>query len=248
MRVKNGMDDNADTMFEVDTDGNIILGSRMKITPDGITVNEESVMPPGMEPETIEITRDSIKIAKMQFSSGPESCILTSPLMMDFVHQYGDEGAFFFSTEDGEGGANSQTRINVNQPATAGSGRTPYWFNASSTWGDGWYTLALSSSSRRYKEAIEYMSNEKALDICEGLKPATYHHKSEPTGKRDMGLIAEDVDVVERALVFYDKDGRPDDVDYSHLAVLCVGAIKALSAKINALESRIEELEQKGDA
>ena len=249
MRVKNGMDDNADTMFEVDTDGNIILGGRMKITPDGITVNEESTTsPPGMEPETIEITRNSIKIAQMQFSSGPESCILTSPLMMDFVHQYGDEGAFFFSTEDGEGGANSQTRINVNQPATAGSGRTPYWFNASSTWGDGWYTLALSSSSRRYKEAIEYMSNEKALDICEGLKPATYHHKSEPTGKRDMGLIAEDVDVVERALVFYDKDGRPDDVDYSHLAVLCVGAIKALSAKINALESRIEELEQKGDA
>ena len=181
----------------------------------------------------------------MEFSSGPESCSLISPLMMDFVHQYGDEGAFFFQTQDGAGGANSQTRINVNQPATAGSGRTPYWFNASSTWGDGWYTLAMSSSSRRYKEAIQYMENAEALSICEKLKPATYHHKSEPTDKRDMGFIAEDVDEVEKTLVFYDKDGQPDDVDYLHVAVLCIGAIKELSAKINKLESKVKELERK---
>lgn len=245
MRVKNGMDDNADTMFEVDTDGNIILGSRMKITPDGITINDESVMPPGMEPEAIEITRDSIKIAQMQFSSGPESCSLTSPLMMDFIHQYGDEGAFFFSTQDGVEGANSQTRIIVQQPATAARGKAPLWFDASSTWGDGWYTLAMSSSSRRYKEAIRYMENAEALSICEKLKPATYHHKSEPTDNRDMGFIAEEVDEVEKMLVFYDKDGKPDDVDYLHMVVLCIGAIKELSAKINKLESKVKELERK---
>ena len=46
MRVKNGMDNSADTMFEVDTDGNIILGSRMKITPDAITINDESIVAP----------------------------------------------------------------------------------------------------------------------------------------------------------------------------------------------------------
>lgn len=183
----------------------------------------------------------------MQFSSGPESCSIISPLMMDFVHQYGNEGAFFFSTQDGEGGANySQTRIIVQQPATAARGKAPLWFDASSTWGDGWYTLAMSSSSRRYKEAIRYMENAEALSICEKLKPATYHHKSEPTDNRDMGFIAEEVDEVEKTLVFYDKDGKPDDVDYLHMVVLCIGAIKELSAKINKLESQIKELERKG--
>ena len=247
MRVKNGMDNSADTMFEVDTDGNIILGSRMKITPDVITINDPSVvpMPPGMEPETIEITRDAIKIAQMKFSSDWEDCSIVSPLTMHFIHQYGDEGSFFFSTQDGEGSANSQTRINVRKPATAASGKAVFWFDASKTWGDGWYTLAMSSSSRRYKEAIRYMENADALSICEKLKPATYHHKSEPTDKRDMGFIAEDVDEVEKTLVFYDKDGQPDDVDYLHVAVLCIGAIKELSAKINKLESRIKELERK---
>lgn len=248
MRVKNGMDDNADTMFEVDTDGNIILGGSMKITPDRITINDESIVspPPGMEPEAIEITRDSIKIAQMKFWSQTQECGIISPLMMSFVHQYGDEGAFFFSTEGGEGGANSQTRIIVQQPATAARGKAPLWFDASSTWGDGWYTLAMSSSSRRYKEAIRYMENAEALSICEKLKPATYHHKSEPTDNRDMGFIAEEVDEVEKMLVFYDKDGKPDDVDYLHMVVLCIGAIKELSAKMKALESKIEELEQKG--
>lgn len=248
MRVKNGMDDNADTMFEVDTDGNIILGGRMKIAPDSITINDESIVapPPGTEPEAIEITIDSIKIAQMQFSSGPDVCQVISPFMLIFEHQYGDEGAFFFQTRDGENGSPSQTRIIVEKPATAGNGRMPYWFDASSVWGDGHYTLAMSSSSRRYKEAIEYISNKKALDICENLKPATYHHKSEPTDKRDMGFIAEDVDEVEKTLVFYDKDGQPDDVDYSHMVVLCIGAIKELSAKINKLESQIKELERKG--
>lgn len=250
MRVKNGMDDNADTMFEVDTDGNIILGSRMKITPDGITINEASITPhpPGTEPETIEVTKDAIKIAQMQFWSQAQECGIISPLMLSFVHEYGDEGAFFFSTRDDEDGPPSQTRIIVQQPATAARGKAPLWFDASSTWGDGWYTLAMSSSSRRYKEAIRYMENAEALSICEKLKPATYHHKSEPTDNRDMGFIAEEVDEVEKMLVFYDKDGKPDDVDYLHMVVLCIGAIKGLSAKINALESRIEELEQKGGA
>ena len=235
-------------MFEVDTDGNIILGSRMKITPDKITINDKSIVapPPGMEPETIEITRDAIKIAQMKFSSGWEDCALISPLTMHFIHQYGDEGAFFFSTEDGEGGANSQTRINVRLPATAGSGKAVFWFKRDpSAYGEDLYTLAMSSSSRRYKEAIRYMENADALSICEKLKPATYHHKSEPTDKRDMGFIAEDVDEVEKTLVFYDKDGQPDDVDYLHVAVLCIGAIKELSAKINKLESKVKELERK---
>ena len=165
---------------------------------------------------------------------------------MHFIHQYGDEGAFFFSTEDGEGGANSQTRINVRLPATAGSGKAVFWFKRDpSAYGEDLYTLAMSSSSRRYKEAIRYMENADALSICEKLKPATYHHKSEPTDKRDMGFIAEDVDEVEKTLVFYDKDGQPDDVDYLHVAVLCIGAIKELSAKINKLESKVKELERK---
>ena len=56
----------------------------------------------------------------------------------------------------------------------------------------------------------------------------------------------EDVDEVEKTLVFYDKDGQPDDVDYLHVAVLCIGAIKELSAKINKLESKVKELERKG--
>ena len=220
----------------------------MKITPDVITINDPSVvpMPPGMEPETIEITRDAIKIAQMKFSSDWEDCSIVSPLTMHFIHQYGDEGSFFFSTQDGEGSANSQTRINVRKPATAASGKAVFWFKRDpSDYGEDLYTLAMSSSSRRYKEAIRYMENADALSICEKLKPATYHHKSEPTDKRDMGFIAEDVDEVEKTLVFYDKDGQPDDVDYLHVAVLCIGAIKELSAKINKLESRIKELERK---
>ena len=146
MRVKNGMDDSADTMFEVDTDGNIILGGRMKITPDEITINDPSVVPkpPGMENESIEISRDAIKIAQTSFAHGPEGVYISSDLMMSFEHCYGDDGAFFFDTRDGEGGnyQNDTTAADYikNRPGAYMGDETIY---------DGTPTTALASGSCR---------------------------------------------------------------------------------------------------
>jgi endosialidase-like protein len=115
-----------------------------------------------------------------------------------------------------------------------------------------------STSSKRYKTDIkDYEFNR---DKLMALRPVTFkmNEKSAIPGEEGFGLIAEEVEKVFPELVTYDKEGRPDGVQYSLLAVMLLKAYQekendaqAQSATISGvsenanLKSRIVELESK---
>ena len=66
--------------------------------------------------------------------------------------------------------------------------------------------LGTASSSNRFKKEIKPM--DKASEAILGLKPVTFHYKTDTTGTPQFGLIAEDVAQVNPDLVVRDKKAR----------------------------------------
>lgn len=77
--------------------------------------------------------------------------------------------------------------------------------------------LGTSTSSKRFKEDIQPMA--KASEALFALKPVTFHYKKEldPAGISQFGLIAEEVEKVNRDLVVRDKDGKAYTVRYDQI-------------------------------
>ena len=95
-------------------------------------------------------------------------------------------------------------------------------FNAASVGGSAVFVnadgkLGISISSRRFKEDIRPM--EEASEALFGLKPVTFHYKKDIDPKRTshFGLVAEDVEKVNRDLVVRDKEGNPHSVRYDQV-------------------------------
>jgi hypothetical protein len=74
--------------------------------------------------------------------------------------------------------------------------------------------LGTVVSSGRYKDEIESM--DKASEAILALKPVTFRYKKEldPEGIPQFGLVAEDVENVNPALVARDEQGKPYTVRY----------------------------------
>jgi trimeric autotransporter adhesin len=77
--------------------------------------------------------------------------------------------------------------------------------------------LGTSTSSKRFKEAIQPM--DKASEALFGLRPVTFHYKKEidPSGTSQFGLVAEDVEKVNPQLVVRDNEGNPYSVRYDQV-------------------------------
>jgi hypothetical protein len=77
--------------------------------------------------------------------------------------------------------------------------------------------LGTTTSSRRFKEAIEPMA--QASETLFALRPVRFHYKNEidPTGTSQFGLVAEDVEKADPALVVRDKEGKPYSVRYDQV-------------------------------
>jgi hypothetical protein len=67
-------------------------------------------------------------------------------------------------------------------------------------------------SSRRFKKEIKPMEQTSVAIL--GLKPVTFHYKSDTKGTSQFGLIAEEVAEVNPDLVIRDADGQPYTVRY----------------------------------
>ena len=82
------------------------------------------------------------------------------------------------------------------------SGGTPVLINAN-------HKLGTTTSSKRFKEDIKPIGTESQALL--GLKPVTFRYKKEidPAGMSQFGLVAEEVEKVNPALVVRDKEGRP---------------------------------------
>jgi hypothetical protein len=102
---------------------------------------------------------------------------------------------------------------------------------------DGWTTY----SSRRWKTNIEPV--EDALEKVHRLRGVSFEWKS--NGKRDIGLIAEEVGEVIPEVVAYEANGTDaKSVDYARLVALLIEATKEQQKTIEKLEGQIVELQK----
>lgn len=96
-------------------------------------------------------------------------------------------------------------------------------------------------SSRRWKKDIEPIHG--ATGTVERLQGVTYRWKADD--KPDIGLIAEDVGAVIPEVVAYEANGVDAlSVDYARLVALLIEAVKEQQKRIEALESRIDQMSQ----
>ena len=101
-----------------------------------------------------------------------------------------------------------------------------------------------STSSIRYKKDVAtYLEGLKKVN---SLRPVTFKSKNKNDSKLYAGFIAEEVDKAGlKEFVEYDKQNKPDAVQYGHMVALAVKAIQELSVKNEELQSRIKLLESK---
>lgn len=102
-------------------------------------------------------------------------------------------------------------------------------------------TSYLTSSDVRAKTDIENMAG--SLDTLQALRPVTYRWKIEPDGEPVHGLIAHELQAVVPSAVFgepdaVDEDGEPllQQVDYSKLVPLLIGAVQELADRVDSIE------------
>ena len=96
-------------------------------------------------------------------------------------------------------------------------------------------TLRRSTSSRRYKTAIEPLTDWRFLL---DLSPVTFAAISDPDGRRYGGLIAEDVAEVNPLFAQHGLDGTPEEVAYTHLVAPVIAAIQDLARRLTRLEDQ----------
>ena len=114
--------------------------------------------------------------------------------------------------------------------------------------GDTYCTGAYySSSDMRKKDVLEEISLDKAYELVEKCQTIFYTWKDDETKKKEIGLIAQEVQQYFPELVSEDKDGYLT-LDYSKLTVILLVVIRDLTqkvSKIDTLEEKIKQLENK---
>lgn len=89
-------------------------------------------------------------------------------------------------------------------------------------------------SSIRYKENVK--SIPSVSQKVEQLDAVSYNKIG--SNQEEIGLIAEDVAELFPEVVKYDKEGRPDGVNYSRLSVILLKAVQELTERVNKLENK----------
>jgi trimeric autotransporter adhesin len=102
--------------------------------------------------------------------------------------------------------------------------------------------LGTATSSKRYKDAIKPM--DKASETIFALKPVTFRYKKnlDPEGTPQFGLVAEEVQSVNPALVVRDKDGKPYSVRYDQVNAMLLNEFLKEHHKVQQQEGTIAEL------
>jgi hypothetical protein len=95
-----------------------------------------------------------------------------------------------------------------------------------------------SASSLRFKENISVL--EAGLDVVMKMKPVSFNLKSD--GQRRVGLIAEDVELIDKRLVNYDKDNLPASLRYNEYTAILTKAIQEQQEQIEQLKQQLEQL------
>ena len=98
--------------------------------------------------------------------------------------------------------------------------------------------VAYYSSDKRLKDNIKPIEN--ALDKVKAISGVTFEwneksHKT--TGKKDVGVVAQEIEAVLPELVETRTNGYKA-VDYQKLTAVLIESVKELTAKVEALENK----------
>ena len=102
--------------------------------------------------------------------------------------------------------------------------------------------LGTVTSSARFKDEIKPM--DKASEAIFGLKPVTFHYKSQldPNRIPQFGLVAEQVEKVNPDLVARDEEGKPYTVRYEAVNAMLLNEFLKEHRKVEQLEATVAEL------
>jgi len=98
--------------------------------------------------------------------------------------------------------------------------------------------LGTASSSRRFKKEIKPM--DQTSEGILGLKPVTFHYKSDNSGTPQFGLIAEEVAEVNPDLVVRDDKGEIYTVRYDAVNAMLLNEFLKEHKKVEKLEATLE--------
>jgi hypothetical protein len=95
--------------------------------------------------------------------------------------------------------------------------------------------LGVAPSSRRFKDQIKSMDNTSEAILA--LRPVTFRYKQEIDSGRapQFGLLAEDVEKVNRDLVVRDKEGKPYSVRYEQVNAMLLNEFLKEHKKVEDL-------------
>lgn len=127
------------------------------------------------------------------------------------------------------------TDINVPNMAT-GSGTSPT--NVVTVIGGKLVNYSITSSIK-YKRDVSDMEN---IDWLYNLRPVNFVYKSDPTGHKEYGLIAEEVEKVNPDFVAYDEKGEIQSVHYQSMIAPLIKAAQDQKLKIEALSDENHQL------
>jgi hypothetical protein len=102
--------------------------------------------------------------------------------------------------------------------------------------------LGTTTSSRRFKEEIKPM--EHSSEAVFALKPVTFRYKKaiDPAGTSQFGLVAEEVEKVNRDLVVRDKEGKPYTVRYDQVNAMLLNEFLKEHREVQDLKTQVKAL------
>jgi hypothetical protein len=108
--------------------------------------------------------------------------------------------------------------------------------------------LGTTTSSARYKDAIQPM--DKASEGILALRPVTfrYKHELDPDGIPQFGLVAEDVAKVNPALVARDEQGKPYAVRYDAVNAMLLNEFLKEHHQVQNLKAMVAEQQKQIEA
>jgi hypothetical protein len=101
--------------------------------------------------------------------------------------------------------------------------------------------LGTAVSSARFKQDVQAMG--QASKAILSLKPVTFCYTRDAKGKRQFGLIAEEVAKVNPDLVVNDRDGKPYTVRYDAVNAMLLNEFLKARKKAEELEATVARLE-----
>jgi len=101
--------------------------------------------------------------------------------------------------------------------------------------------IGMMPSSARFKEEIQRMDN--ASEAILALKPVTFRYKKDidPDGTPQFGLVAEEVEKVNPALITRDVDGKPYTVRYDAVNAMVLNEFLKEHREVAELKSTVAE-------